>query len=308
MSERYAPTEGGREPGQYEIRLKGHLDARWAERFEGMSFTYESDGTTVLSGPVADQAELHGLLRKVRDLGLPLVSVNPVDPKRKSLSNKTDLPANAGSAKRIVAALLLLGMLPLFFGAFRLTELAGGPAILPADARFSASPLPVALHIVTASVYTLLGVFQFAPEFRRRRPRWHRAAGRLLVLCGLLVGLSALWMTLLYPVKAGTGELLYAFRLLFGSAMVVSMVLGFTSIRRGDVIQHRAWMARGFAIGLGAGTQALILMVWEMIIGPPSELSHDLLMGAAWVVNLVIAEWVIRKRPAPRARARSVSL
>ena len=75
MSEPQASTEYHHEPGQYEIRLKGHLDARWADRFEGLSFTHASDGTTILSGPIVDQAALHGLLRKVRDLGLPLVAV-----------------------------------------------------------------------------------------------------------------------------------------------------------------------------------------------------------------------------------------
>ncbi|MBA3947168.1 MAG: hypothetical protein H0X37_21725 [Herpetosiphonaceae bacterium] len=79
MSEPRVATEDYHEPGQYEIRLKGHLDARWAERFEGLSFTHASDGTTILAGPVVDQAALYGLLRKVRDLGLPLVSVIQVD-------------------------------------------------------------------------------------------------------------------------------------------------------------------------------------------------------------------------------------
>jgi hypothetical protein len=64
----------------YEIRLKGHLDARWAERFEGLTITLEEDGNTLLTGPVIDQAALHGLLKKVRDLGMPLVSVSPVEP------------------------------------------------------------------------------------------------------------------------------------------------------------------------------------------------------------------------------------
>ena len=82
MSETYAATEDHHEPGLYEIRLKGHLDDRWADRFEGLSLTHESDGTTILSGPVVDQAALHGLLRKVRDLGLPLISVIQVDPKQ----------------------------------------------------------------------------------------------------------------------------------------------------------------------------------------------------------------------------------
>jgi hypothetical protein len=81
MSEPYASTEDHHEPGCYEIRLKGHLDARWMDWFENMSFTHASDGTTILSGPVVDQAALYGLLRKVRDLGLPLIAVNQVDPK-----------------------------------------------------------------------------------------------------------------------------------------------------------------------------------------------------------------------------------
>jgi len=63
----------------YEIRLKGHLEARWMKWFDGLAITLEDNGNTLLSGPVADQAALHGLLKKVRDLGLPLVSVNPVD-------------------------------------------------------------------------------------------------------------------------------------------------------------------------------------------------------------------------------------
>jgi hypothetical protein len=66
--------------GRYEIRLKGHLDSRWAAWFDGLSLTNEGDGTTLLRGPVADQAALHGLLQKVRDIGLPLVSVTQVQP------------------------------------------------------------------------------------------------------------------------------------------------------------------------------------------------------------------------------------
>ena len=64
----------------YEIRLKGHLDDRWAEWFEGLAITLEEDGDTLLTGPVIDQAALHGLLKKVRDLGMPLVSVCPLEP------------------------------------------------------------------------------------------------------------------------------------------------------------------------------------------------------------------------------------
>jgi hypothetical protein len=82
MSEPHTSTEDHHEPARYQIRLKGHLDARWADQFQHMSFTHASDGTTIIAGPVVDQAALYGLLRKVRDLGLPLISVNLLDPKQ----------------------------------------------------------------------------------------------------------------------------------------------------------------------------------------------------------------------------------
>lgn len=74
-----ALTEDQLESKFYEICLKGHLNPRWTDKFAGLSFIYESDGTTILSGPVVDQAALYGLLRIIRDLALPLVSVNQID-------------------------------------------------------------------------------------------------------------------------------------------------------------------------------------------------------------------------------------
>ena len=67
----------------YEIRLRGHLDARWVKWFDGLAITLDENGNTLLSGPVADQAALHGILKKVRDVGLPLLSVNSVEPDTK---------------------------------------------------------------------------------------------------------------------------------------------------------------------------------------------------------------------------------
>lgn len=122
-------------------------------------------------------------------------------------------------------ALIVLSMIPLAAGAFRLNELAGGAEITPANARFFASPLPVVLHIVSASLYAVLGAFQFVSRLWQRGNRWHRWAGRFLVPCGVIVGLSGLWMTLFYPWPDGDGVLLYVFRLLFGMGMIVSIIL-----------------------------------------------------------------------------------
>jgi hypothetical protein len=80
MSEKHASTQDHDEPGNYEIRIKGQLDDQWSDWFEGLTITLEEDGNTLLTGPVVDQAALHGLLKKVRDLGLPLVSVSPLEP------------------------------------------------------------------------------------------------------------------------------------------------------------------------------------------------------------------------------------
>ena len=80
MSETHGSTEDPYEPGLYEIRIKGHLDDRWEDWFEGLTITLEDNGDTLLTGPVVDQAALHGLLRKVRDLSIPLLSVNRVEP------------------------------------------------------------------------------------------------------------------------------------------------------------------------------------------------------------------------------------
>lgn len=76
------PTRPADGPPRYEIRLRGRLDPRWAAWFDGMALTTADDGTTTLRGPVTDQTALHGLLQKVRDLGVPLLSVTPLDPEQ----------------------------------------------------------------------------------------------------------------------------------------------------------------------------------------------------------------------------------
>ncbi len=205
------------------------------------------------------------------------------------------------------AALLMLAVIPLVAGALRVIQLLGGPALIPADDRFADVPLPLVIHIVAAATFLAIGAFQLVPRFRRRHPAWHRRAGRVLFVAGLLVAGSALWMTLFYATKPGTGLLLYLLRLLFASAMAACLLLGVTMIRRGDVAGHRAWMIRAYAIGLAAGTQAVTGGIGIALFGH-GVLQGDLAMGSAWFINLAVAEWIIRRQDGSGRSRRSVRL
>ncbi len=199
------------------------------------------------------------------------------------------------SSRWVPTALVALGTVPVIAGSLRLVELSGGAEVMPSDARYDASPLPVAMHIISATVFAIVGAFQFSPSIRRRHPGWHRRAGRVLVVAGLGVALSALWLNQFFPRPEATREVLYPLRMAFGAAMVVTLVLGFLAARRRAFAAHRAWMIRSYAIGLVAGTQVFTLGIGGAILGH-GELTTALLMAAAWGINLAVAERAIRKR------------
>lgn len=207
-------------------------------------------------------------------------------------------PPRGAAGWPVPVALIALSAIPLAAGTLRLVQLAGGPAVLPADERFAGFPAPLVVHILGAALYALVGAFQFVPRFRRRRLTWHRRAGRVLAAAGLAVAGSALWMTLLYSPKPGTGDLLYVLRLVFASAMAASLVLGVRAVRRRDIAAHRAWMIRAYAIGLAAGTQAFTEGIASGFFAV-GELRDDLAKGAGWVINLAVAEWAVRRATMP---------
>jgi uncharacterized membrane protein len=207
-------------------------------------------------------------------------------------------PRTSGTTARrggwVQVALLALVLVPVVAGSLRLVELAGGPQSLPVNPRAEASPAPIVVHIVSALLYAVLGAFQFSAALRRRWPRWHRRAGRVLLVLGMSVALSALWMTQFYARPEHTGELLYLFRLAFGSSMAAFIILGFSAVRRRDIAGHRAWMTRAYALALGAGTQVFTQGIGEAVLGT-QEVTRDLLLGSAWVINLAAAEHLIRR-------------
>lgn len=215
------------------------------------------------------------------------------------------MPRTDKSRWLVPTGLILLVVVPVAAGAFRIVQLASGGPVTPGNARFFASPLPVVAHIVGASVFCVFGALQFVPALRRRP--WHRRAGRIVLPCGVLAAATGLWMTVFYPLPDTDGTLLNAQRLVFGTAMMACLATGFVAIRRGDVARHRAYVMRGYAIGMGAGTQVFTNLPWLLATGhQPGQFPRALLMGAGWVVNLAIAEWLIRRSPGRRPGRRPI--
>jgi uncharacterized membrane protein len=202
----------------------------------------------------------------------------------------------------VPALLLALGIVPVTAGAMRLAGLLAGQASA-SDTRFFEHPLPITLHILAVIPYSLLGALQFAPTVRRRA--WHRTVGTALVPLGLLTALTGLWMTLFYPWPAGDGEAVYVMRLIVGTVMTVSILRGVWALRRHDYAAHGAWMLRGYAVGMGAGTQVLTHLPWFVFAGgTPDEGSRAVMMGLGWIINSMLAEYVIRARVHTSAGAR----
>ena len=198
-------------------------------------------------------------------------------------------------------ALVALVVIPALAGSLRLVELAGGPLLLPANPRMTASPLPVVVHIACAVPYAVLGAFQFSAAAAPTAPALapvHRAGRR-----GPRPGGRALRPVddaVLRP-PAGTGELAFLFRLTFGSALAACILLGLSAIRHGDVATHQAWMTRGVRHRPRRRHPDLHPGLGPAVFGP-GVFVKDLSLGAAWVVNLAVAE--VRHPPLARPPGR----
>jgi uncharacterized membrane protein len=206
-----------------------------------------------------------------------------------------------------IAALLLLSVIPILAGVLRLIDLGGGGHPDPeTSARFAADPLPVAAHIMAATTFCVVGAFQFSG--RLRRSSWHRRAGRVVLVAGMVAAAAGIWLAFSSPPIAD-GGLLLVLRGVFGSGMAAALVLGLLAARRGQLQKHRAWMIRAYAIGVAAGTQSLFGILTSMV--GVDAITDSALMGLAWLINLMIAELIIRhggrrspsSAPSPRTGA-----
>jgi uncharacterized membrane protein len=199
----------------------------------------------------------------------------------------------------VPAGLIALGIVPILAGAVRISQIAGG-IVTPENARWLDAPVPGVLHLVGVTVFALLGALQFAPRLRRRWPRFHRWSGRIIVPAGLIAAVSGLWMNQFYQLPPHDGRLLYLMRLTVGLWMFAALVTGYLAIRRRDVSAHQDWMLRGYAIGMGAGTQVLTGLPVILLMGPPGTDLRAALLGLGWAINAVLAEIIIARRHRPR--------
>ncbi len=202
------------------------------------------------------------------------------------------------------ASLLLLAAVPALGGVYRVLHLSFGGEVTPANQRFFDAPVPVALHGVACALFAFLGAFQFTAG-SRRRPKRHRLRGAIFVPSALVVATTGLWMEAFYDLPAYDGELLSVFRVIFGTAMIATTLSGIRALLRQEYARHGACMMRTYAIGMGAGTQVLILLPWTLLNGQPDAFMKAWLMGAGWVVNVVFVEWILHRKA--RVRAARVS-
>ena len=207
--------------------------------------------------------------------------------------------------KKKIAGLLVLSAVPMLAGLSRLFSLSTGAPPIDGHERFAADPWIASLHIIGATAFATLGAFQFVPSLRRGA--WHRTAGRVLGVLGICAAIAGTVMALRWAPKEFDSAALNAVRTVVAIAMVTFIVLGFIAARRRHFEAHGAWMLRAYALFLGAGTQVFTAGFTALPFMKP-HLSEELAaatMAAGWIINALVAEWILRKprvaEPSPHA-------
>lgn len=192
--------------------------------------------------------------------------------------------------KRKIAGLVVLSAVPMLAGLTRLFDMPTGRLALDGHERFAADPLTGVLHIVGATGFATIGAFQFMPS------RSHRLVGRVLSALGLIAAFAGAVMAMTWAPKQFDTAWFNAMRTTVAIAMVVFIVAGVVTARRGDFTAHAAWMTRAYALFLSAGTQVFTAGFTALPFMQPhmNERLYAASMAAGWVINLVAAEWVIR--------------
>lgn len=208
-----------------------------------------------------------------------------------------------------LALVFLYSFIPAVVGLFRIPELLGMPAIVPPNPRAVIDPVPITLHILGSSVFCLAGAVQFLPSLRRHRPALHRTLGRIVAAAGCVSALTGLWMTVSYAFPAALqGTLLYGARIVLSLAMVAFIAWAVVAIRSRNLAAHRAAILRAYAIAQGASTQTALGLIAMIFVGTePLGVARDLMMMAAWAINIGVAEVLIHRAFGTRRSRATIS-
>lgn len=209
---------------------------------------------------------------------------------------RSDLPFPIRLVGRPIPLALVLAFctfIPVMLAAINLVQIPLGD--LPEDSRRLASvPVSLFLHSLAGVLFGVLGPLQLIRALRRRFGTVHRLTGRVFVLAGAGLALSGL--SLLLQVESVATGLLDAARGVFSLALLTSLALGVAAARAHDMLAHRAWMIRAYAVGMGTGTVALVMYPIYLITGAPlMGLAADIMVVGMWLLNIVLAEWVVRR-------------
>jgi len=198
----------------------------------------------------------------------------------------------------LVLALAFCTFIPVMMAAVRVVQIPLGA--VPEDSlRLASVPVGFFVHSLAGVLFGVLGPLQFVRALRRRFGALHRLSGRVFVLAG--VGLALSGLALLLQVESIATGLLDAARGFFGLALIVVLVLGVAAARAHNMLRHRAWMIRAYAIGMGSGTVALVLFPVYLISGePPTGLTTDIMVVGMWLLTIAVGEWVVRRLAFPR--------
>lgn len=197
------------------------------------------------------------------------------------------------SPGRLWLVLTLPFLIPVLVAAVRLVQVPLGA--LPEDSlRLAVAPVALWLHALGGLSFGLLGPVQFARVLARRFGRWHRLAGRVFVLAGGLMALGAVGM--LVTVETLATPALTAMRWLGALALPLALALGIRAARGGQRAAHRAWMIRAFAIGMGPGAVAPVMLPLYFAFGQPlTGAAADMVQIVVWVAVVALAELVVRR-------------
>ena len=197
----------------------------------------------------------------------------------------------------LVLALAFCTFIPVMTAVVSVVQIPLGA--LPEDSRrLAAVPVAFFFHALAGVLFGVLGPLQFVRALRLRIGTLHRLAGRVFVLAGAGLALSGL--ALLLQVESIATGLLDAARGVFGLALFASLVLGVAAARAHDMLRHRAWMIRAYAIGMGTGPVALVMFPIYLITGePPTGLASDIVVVGMWLLSIAMGEWVVRRLAHP---------